>query len=101
MMPLTYLANLCSQISRSYSVSLQYGAHAGEKPCWALTVVIPAHNIRMVRPMAHLKNILVEAQTLGGELQCLASLNMAVKRGEETISLDIYQATQGNDYSAS
>ena len=73
--PLTYLANLCSQIDRFYSVSLQYGAHPGEVPCWAITVSIPACNVHVVRPMATLKNIHVEAQTLGGELQMLASLN--------------------------
>lgn len=100
-MPLTYLANLCSQIDRSYSVSLQYGVHLGEKPCWELVVAIPAHRIFKVRPMADLKNILVEAQTLGCELKCLASLNTAVTRGEETISLDSYQAAQGNDNSPS
>ena len=101
MMPLTYLANLCSQIDHTYSVSLQYGAHAGEKPCWALVATIPAHNIRMARSMANLKNILVEAHALGCELQCLISLNMAVKRGEETLSLDSYQATQGDNHSPS
>ena len=103
-MPLTYLAQLCSQIDRVYSVSLQYGAHPGEAPCWAITVTIPARNIHVVRrfmPMATLKNIAFEAQTLGGELQMLASLTMAVNRGEETIRLDTYQAVQSDDHSAS
>ena len=101
MMPLTYLEQLCSQIDRCYNVSLQYGAHAGEKPCWMLTAGIPSHHVNVVRHMATLKNILVEAQTLGGEIESLASLKMAVKHGEEKIGLDIYQATQGDGYSTS
>ena len=90
MMPLTYLAALCSQIDRRYSVSLSYGAAAGDYPCWTLAVTIPSKDIRLSRSMKNLAGILNDARALGSELEHLCALYMAVKHGEITISLDTY-----------
>ena len=93
MTPLTYLAALCSQIDRHYSVSLSYGARAGDNPHWTLAVTIPSKDIRLSRAMNNLAGILKDAQALGRELEHLCALNMVVKRGEvSTISLDTYEA---------
>lgn len=101
MKPLARLAHLCSQIDHAYSVSLQYGAYVGEKPAWVLNVDIAARSIHMVRHITDTQNIPFEAQILGGELERLAALFMAVERGEDKISLDKYRAAQCDNYSAS
>lgn len=41
MTPLMYLANICQQIDKTYSVSLEYGCHAGDVPHWQMCVRIP------------------------------------------------------------
>lgn len=93
MMPLTYLAALCSHIDRYYSVSLSYGAGTGDYPCWTLAVSIPSKNIRLTRRMNNLAGILKDARALESELEQLCALYMVVKRGEiSTISLDTYEA---------
>ena len=91
MMPLTYLAALCAQIDRQYSVSLSYGAHVGDYPCWILAVTIPSKDIRLERHMKNLMSILKDAYELGRELEHLGALYMAVKRGEITVSIDTYE----------
>jgi hypothetical protein len=96
MMPLTYLAALCSQIDRNYSVSLSYGASVGDAPHWTLAVAIPSKDIRLARKMKNLAGILKDARELGVELEHLLSLYMVVKRGEITVSLDNYEAGHGN-----
>jgi len=72
MTPLTYLTNLCGQIDRTYSVSLEYGAHAGDAPCWRMCVSLPLKGIYLSRQLVRgddtQANISV-AQSLGEELQ--------------------------------
>ena len=91
MMPLTYLATLCSQIDRQYSVSLSYDANTGEYPCWRLAVAIPSKDIRLARTMKNLAGIRNDTRILGRELEQLCALYMAVRCGEITISLDTYE----------
>ena len=49
MYPLIYLADLCTQIDRTYSVSLQYGAHTGDVPHWSMCVNLPRKAISLSR----------------------------------------------------
>ena len=49
MTTLTYLANVCSQIDKTWSVSLQYGAHAGETPVWRMCVSLSHKAISLSR----------------------------------------------------
>ena len=49
MKPLSYLADLCAQIDKTYSVSLQYGAHAGDAPQWLMCLRLPLKAIYLGR----------------------------------------------------
>ena len=92
MRPLTFLASVCAQIDRVFGVSLSYGATFGDKPHWTLAVLIPAKGVRLVRVVDDIGNIRAVAQDISNELQQLTHLTLAVRRGEEKLSLDTYQA---------
>ena len=51
MTPLVYLANMCCMIDKTYSVSLEYGAHTGELPHWQMRVYVPRKAIRLARTL--------------------------------------------------
>lgn len=70
MYPLSYLAHLCQQVDRTYSVSLQYGVQVGEVPHWHLAVRLPLQDIRLSRTLER-----------GDDRQ--ATLNAALSLGEE------------------
>lgn len=51
MNPLLYLADMCVKIDKTYSVSLEYGAHAGDEPHWQMHVTIPFKAISLLRKL--------------------------------------------------
>ena len=48
---LLYLADLCIQVDKTYSVSLQYGAHAGDESHWQMRVSLPLKAISLSRAL--------------------------------------------------
>ena len=71
MTALTYLADVCGQIDRTYSVSLEYGAHAGDVPHWRLCVSLPRKAISLSRQLVRGDDVqanMSAAQSLGEEL---------------------------------
>lgn len=96
MTALTYLANLCCKIDKNYKVSLEYGAHAGDVPCWQMRVAIPLRYLFFTRD-------LVRGDDAGANLEAARSLGKDIKRAApwafreesdaEILSLDTHKLT--------
>ena len=79
MNPLLYLADLCVQIDKSYSVSFQYGAHTGDAPQWLMCVSLPLKAIYLGRVLKR-----------GDDVQ--ANMSAALSMGDDLIR---FMAEQG------
>ena len=94
MAPLTYLADLCAQIDRTYSVSLEYGAHVGNEPCWQMHVRLPFKAISLSRQLVRGDDIQANtsaAQSMAQDLQRFLSSVKDIP-GEEMYNLDTYNS---------
>lgn len=99
MMPLVYLAGLCSCIDTTYHVSLEYGANIGDVPRWCIRIAIPLKAIFLTRPLQRGDDIqatISAAQSLGVDLHCFIETTKEHPIEHislEQISLDIANLT--------
>jgi hypothetical protein len=96
MTSLTYLANVSSQIDKTYSVSLEYGAHGGDTPRWHMRVALPLKGIVLTRHLVRGDDIganLEAARSLGEDLKRAAAVVLRVEKEAKTLNPDTYELT--------